>query len=110
MIGERGRGLVRAGCLIVLLLAIAPNVLYVGHWPGLPGEAHMHSPEEAQAHAAHCHGPDAEGCASSPMGPAIPIVEVAGLGLLGGTLWVLLRRPSLPAPSPLIALPDKPPR
>ncbi len=45
----------RISALLVLLGAVLPNVLYVGHWP-IFGETHEHlSPEEAEEHAEHCH-------------------------------------------------------
>lgn len=55
----RQRRFVRTVALVVLLGAILPNVIYLGHWsiPGLPGTAaataaHSHD----DGHADHCHG------------------------------------------------------
>jgi hypothetical protein len=49
---------VRVVALVVLLVAILPNVTYVGHWTirGLETTtAHASAPD----HANHCHGPSA---------------------------------------------------
>ena len=48
--------LIRVGGLVILLAAVMPNVLYLGHW-SVAGEAHggIHTAAEAEEHAAHCH-------------------------------------------------------
>lgn len=51
----------------MLVLAVLPNVLYIGHLPlpGLQAEAHIHTPAQAREHANHCHGSPA-GCGDQP--------------------------------------------
>ena len=58
MTGHRQVAAVRVGAFVVLLFALAPNILYVGHWgPGAEQKAHAHDSGTAQAgHAEHCHG------------------------------------------------------
>lgn len=53
----RGQRLLKRGALLVLFLAVLPNVLYIGHLPlpGLDAEMHIHTPAEARDHANHCH-------------------------------------------------------
>ena len=48
-------GLVRVGAIVVLLAAVAPNVLYVGHWGSAGEDQHVDHPAEVQEHAEHCH-------------------------------------------------------
>jgi hypothetical protein len=47
---------IMAASVIVLLLAVLPNLLYVGHWP-LPGTRvhELQSRADIEEHAAHCH-------------------------------------------------------
>ena len=70
---RRRRRLIRLGSVLVLLLAVAPQVLYLGH-PRSAGESssgaraipagHEHQAETAAKHANHCHvGP--KDCAAS---------------------------------------------
>jgi hypothetical protein len=52
---------VRGGAWVVLLAAMLPNILYIGHWPtagAAEGHTHTHPPlaSSATEHAAHCHG------------------------------------------------------
>jgi hypothetical protein len=58
MTGHRRVAAVRVGAFVVLLFALTPNILYVGHWgPGAEREAHAHDSGATQAgHAEHCHG------------------------------------------------------
>jgi len=46
--------LIRVGGLVVLLAAVLPNVLYVGHLPA-SGHQHIDTAAEAEEHAEHCH-------------------------------------------------------
>lgn len=80
---------VRFGAVVVLLCAVLPNVLYVGHWslPGLPAEA-IETAGEAHDHAAHCHGDRSE-CSGSAFGQALPIEAPSALVLLAGGLLLL---------------------
>lgn len=52
---------------LVLVLAVLPNVLSIGHLPlpGLNAEAHVHTAAEAREHANHCHGSPAS-CGDQP--------------------------------------------
>lgn len=54
----RQHSFVRIMSVVVLLGAILPNVLYLGHWPirGVHGtHTHVHSDQQSQSHASHCH-------------------------------------------------------
>lgn len=60
--------LVAVGSLLILLLAVLPNVLYLGHWPipGMASDVHQFQSEaETREHAIHCHlGPSQ--CSDQP--------------------------------------------
>ncbi len=49
--------LILRGSVFILLFAVLPNVLYVGHWsfPSGPGDQVIHTEAKAEEHAAHCH-------------------------------------------------------
>ncbi len=88
MNGRAGPRLVRTGSLVVLLLAMAPNIMYVGHWGGGEHE-HISSPAEAQEHAEHCHlGPSkCAGIGSASVLPQIGGVAVVLAGALLAIGW-----------------------
>jgi len=81
-VGKRQR-LIAGGSFLILLLAVLPNVLYLGHWPipGIAGEPRqIHSEAEAQQHAAHCHlGPST--CTDQP--------SLVGTWWIGDDAWSL---------------------
>ena len=57
----------RAGYVVVLLAAVLPNVLYLGHGPTEAGHPHptTDAHDEGEEHVQHCHvGPSR--CAGSP--------------------------------------------
>ncbi len=61
---------------LILLTAILPMLLYVGHWRALASGGatmsaaqHAHEHEGGQDHSQHCHGA-VEGCASGEVGSA----------------------------------------
>lgn len=108
---RRGRRLLAAGSALVLLLAVLPSVLYLGHWP-LPGPHAAELPSSAgdalREHAGHCHLISAA-CGDQPGG--------AVAWWVGGQRWALPadaapqevgsgRYQALPEPS---LLPLKPP-
>jgi len=75
-----------AAAPVLLLLALAPSVLYVGHWGDFFATARPVSPEHMAQHAAHCHiGPSS--CSDQP--------APAGVTLLG--YLVELEEPQLTA-------------
>ncbi len=77
----------RIGSLVVLLLAVLPNVLYVGHGGVLGGRAHISSETEAAEHASHCHlGP--KQC-SSGFGSTEALPEVGEFAIFAGGLLAL---------------------
>lgn len=83
----RRDNLLRAGAWLVLLLAVTPNVMYLGHGPlsvapadaheasshAHPGESPAEDTSQAEEHALHCH-----------TGPS----SCAGSQSLTGSLWV----------------------
>ena len=54
----RKRRFVRVLALVVLLLAILPNVAYIGHWT-IRGLETGTAEADADSHANHCHGSSA---------------------------------------------------
>jgi hypothetical protein len=67
MSGRRQRIAVKIGAWLVLLFALSPNVLFIGHWsPGAQVETHSHEAQTTAAHAEHCHG-DARQCDAPAM-------------------------------------------
>jgi len=55
MSGRAGLFWLRIGSLTVLLLALLPNVLYLGHGGLLGGHSHATQGTDATEHASHCH-------------------------------------------------------
>lgn len=88
----------RLASLFVLIFAVLPNVLYLGHLPlpGLSNEPeHIHTPAQAQEHTEHCHlGPSS--CSDQP--------SLSGVWWLAGSSNLVL--PS--GPWLRIVLPDNP--
>ncbi|HZP26600.1 MAG TPA: hypothetical protein VFB90_06090 [Dehalococcoidia bacterium] len=93
----RGQRLLGRLALLALLLAVLPNVLYIGHLP-LPGAPveHIHTPAEAAQHANHCHlGPSSCGDQPSLSGtwwageepaPLTPFSDTLPIASSGGQL------------------------
>jgi hypothetical protein len=99
---------VRIGSLVVLLLAVLPNVLYVGHGGLLGGQTDILSETEAAEHASHCHlGPKqcSFGFGSAEALPPAEEVVVAAGGLLA-LLWA----PAVVKVSGLPTRLERPPR
>ncbi len=108
----RRRWAIRAGSVLVLLLAVMPQALYLGHpLTGVePAQArptgHEHHDEAAAEHANHCHvGPKscagADGVVSTAsLSDAISIPAQDGLYALGSAdtihTFVLYLRPEKP--------------
>lgn len=105
----RRQRLLRVGSLLVLLLAVAPNVLYIGHWPGI-GDSQIDTQEEAAGHTAHCHGGE-QGCSQSEVfGQALPVDEASTLLLLFGGALLLAEAAALWPQSAIASRLRKPPR
>lgn len=100
--------LVRVCSLVVLLLAVLPNVLYVGHGGLMGGHSRISKETEAAEHASHCHlGP--KQCSSAFGSPeALPSTgEVAlAVGGLIGLAWTVATAKASGLPSRL----ERPPR
>ena len=64
---------IRFGAWFVLLTAVMPNVLYIGHWPGV-ADAHTEATERevrvAEEHSVHGWGMHAHGAANAPTAPS----------------------------------------
>lgn len=82
--------IVRLGSWLILVLALMPNISYMGHWPDMAGTANHHdeaaaadpnaAESELEAHAAHCHvGPAHCGGGESMIGT--PFVGETGGGM-----------------------------
>ena len=85
--------LLRVSSLLVLLLAVAPNVLFVGHWPVI-GDSRIDTREEAAEHAAHCHGGE-QGCSQSEVfSQALPAATNAFLIVVIGGMVLLIEAKS----------------
>jgi hypothetical protein len=88
MSGRAGLLYVRIGSLAVLLLAVLPNVLYVGHGGLLGRVSHISNEMEAAEHASHCQlGP--KQC-SSGFGLAEALPPVGEVALAAGGLLALV--------------------
>ena len=85
--------IVRLGAWLVLVLALLPNVSYMGHWPEMAGNTDDHhddglasdaTDEAADEHAAHCHiGPAHCGGGESMIGTPFVGDDTQGLILPG---------------------------
>ncbi len=71
---------VRLGAVLVLLLAVLPNVMYIGH-RGEGRENHVHTRAEAAEHANHCHGGPSQ-CGGGP--------SLVNAWMIGGEGWSLI--------------------
>ena len=115
---RRRRRLMKLGSVLVLLLAVAPQVLYLGHPQSADKSSsaartmpasHEHHAEAAAEHANHCHlGP--KGCAASD-----GVVHVASASTAieildhDGTVRAIESAP-LPRTFALWQRPEKPPQ
>ena len=88
MSGRARRQSLQVGSLAVLLFAIAPNVLYVGHWGIIGGRSDMASEAEVEEHAAHCHVGPSKCSGAVGTGQMLPGMADALL-LVGGALLAL---------------------
>ena len=62
-----------AAAPVLLLLALAPSVLYVGHWGDFFASSGTVNPEHVAEHAAHCHiGPTS--CSDQPAPAAVTLL------------------------------------
>lgn len=85
--------IVRLGAWLVLVLALMPNISYMGHWPEMAGTADDHHDDAvlpdapdtvAEEHAAHCHiGPAHCGGGESMIGTPFVGEDTDGLILAG---------------------------
>ena len=108
MSGRARLPFVRIGSLVVLLLAVLPNVLYVGHGGLLGGHSHIANEAEAAEHASHCHlGPKqcSSGFGSAEALPAIGEVALAVGGLIA-LAWAVPAAKVIGLPARL----ERPPR
>jgi hypothetical protein len=114
--GRRRRLAIRLGSLAVLLLAVMPQVLYLGH--PLSGEeapapasatGHEHHDKVAAEHANHCHvGP--KGCAAADGAVnTAPLANVAWVLPAIGGFYTLEEHQSLQSFT-LWQRPEKPPQ
>ena len=88
MSGRARQQLLHIGSLVVLLFAIAPNVLYIGHWGIIGGRSDMANEAEVEEHAAHCHVGPSKCSDAVGTGQVLPGMADALL-LLGGALLAL---------------------
>ncbi len=78
---------VRAGSLAVLLLAVLPHVLYVGHGGFLGGAPHISNETEAAEHTSHCHLGRKQ--CSSGFGSAEALPSIGEVAIFAGGLLAL---------------------
>lgn len=109
MSGRARRQLLQIGSLVVLLFAIAPNVLYIGHWGIIGGRSDMASEAEVEGHAAHCHVGPSKCSDSTGMGQVLPGMADALL-LLGGALLALAAARPVSERQGFPARSERPPR
>lgn len=112
----RQRWATRAGCVLVLLLAVMPQVLYLGHPLAAaepPAQAHQtgheHHDMAAAEHANHCHvGP--KSCAGgNGVVSAAPLTDVISVLTQGDGLYALGSSDTIHTFA-LYQRPEKPPR
>jgi hypothetical protein len=58
---------------LAILLALLPNLLYLGHWKTAEGHEHA-KPSQQTEHERHCHG-ESEGCSDVPAQTSVPFDE-----------------------------------
>ena len=108
MSGRAGLLVVRIGSLVVLLLAVLPNVLYVGHGGLMGGHSHIWNATEAAEHVSHCHlGP--KQC-SSGFGSAEALPAAGEFALAAGGMIALVWAVRIAKVSGLPSRPERPPR
>jgi len=96
---------------VVLLIAVLPSALYLGHWPFLPSYDGSDSAAEADEHAAHCHLSPRSCSNGSGGGPILPaLVDGASFVLLGGGLLIPLDAPVSRWPAAVAFRLERPPR
>ena len=96
---------------VVLVIAVLPSALYLGHWPFLPGYERSDSATQAQEHAGHCHV-DPSRCSNGPGdGPVLPVlVDGSGFMLLAGGVLMLLDAPVGRSRAAVALRVERPPR
>jgi hypothetical protein len=62
----------RLGALAILL-ALLPNLVYLGHWDTAEGHEHA-GPSQQSEHERHCHG-ESEGCSDVPAQTSVAFDE-----------------------------------
>ncbi len=96
---------------VLLLAAVLPQLLYVGHWSWPLSEASHPEPAQQAEHRDHCHV-DVSGCGDQPI-PAGPGMFLLSEELLAPPVYER-RQAALAAEGPpsetFIAPPEKPPR
>lgn len=99
--------IVRLGAWLILVLALMPNISYMGHWTEMAGAAHApdHHAEtadhaagpDAEQHAAHCHaGPSRCGGGESMIGTPFVGEDTEGLALPGREIKIDTERMLIP--------------
>jgi hypothetical protein len=121
---RRQRRYLSFAALIVLLLAVMPNALYMGHWPVFqhssaesPPSAHAHhagddtaAAEEAHARAGHCPlGPAKCSDAQAPVQPFLAATDTFAM-LAAGVLLLITISASYGLIEPVNSRIEKPPR
>ncbi len=107
---------IRAGSVLVLLLAVSPQVLYLGH-PRVASDSavqtasahHQHQEKTEAEHANHCHvGP--KSCAPYDGAAQITRLSDAAHAIPGGSDFRALENTQLLSLFALYQRPEKPPR
>ncbi len=107
---------IRAGSVLVLLLAVSPQVLYLGRPGAASGSAvhtasvhHQHQEETEAEHANHCHvGP--KSCAPSEDAAQVRTLSDAAYAILDSSDFRALEGTQLFRSFALYQRPEKPPR
>ncbi len=98
----------RAGAVLILLLAVLPNLLYLGHRP-LFGDHPIHTEAQAREHAAHCHLGPSTCSGQAPLGQSLLAPEIPPFST--PDTFLSIADPADPfIPTLLVHRPDKPPR
>jgi hypothetical protein len=115
---NRRRKLLKLGSILVLLLAVMPQVLYLGHPGASDGSqpvtrtmptGHEHHEQAAAEHAGHCHVAP-KGCAAADGVSNVASFETALELLESGQTATAVETTPLPRGFALWQRPEKPPR
>jgi hypothetical protein len=94
---------------ILLLLALAPSVLYVDHWAEYWGLTASETEENPMEHIGHCHIAPAN-CSDQPLPPDLSATPAVVHVVVPELMSVALEESVSPTEEHVVAPPTEPPR